>query len=770
MLNDAFNSENDRPTLNDSLLDSNNRVEGSKNPISQIKSFFSLGERTNDNSKNTAPSPPPPSAFQQDMHRNRNNNTGHNDDDDDGNKVSEVHHVIQARFGFGEPYGLKYFQLFPFLVVLGLLTGISIVFFGFANVGLLALWAPKITPENFTERKYIVLLFLHCHGIEYFTLDDTYFIIYINKLYSLKEIYCMIYCVIYTCTCFSCVNLLYHITFTTGGDPKWILVTCTGGILIGLLNNFPNAPRLGRAPTLMEDIRVLKSNPIQAPFIICSTFLSLVSGASVGPELGLCTIGSAFGMIISGLTVKITNCPRTAQASLVLAGIGSALGTVCRSPLIAVLFVHEMSLVSRPSSLLKISSLVDMEHMSRRERNRQNSENQVDEVQNRDHSFSVPLNDTMNRPIRRNYSAFNLSSRGSLEGKREKGHDQLEQVSYVGTAATCGFLAYYGIMSSFEKGREFLQPKTDAASDISFDLLYIPYAILLGIICGIAGYIFFALRAATDLVKNLLEKQLERLFGRNSTLVGSFFFPLFACIIYGVIAVFYPITLGSGVLVFRETIKIGIDLYETDSFDSTYAWYFFMAFLMKLVCTTTTIGFGLIGGPIYPVLTAGKNIYTPTLLFIFNKLLLSFLRVLIILFVLLQNKGVFLGVSLPHVFPFLPPGPTIVCCAASICAAVCACPFTICVFVLIVTQCPIDMGTPLLMAVISTQLTCLGLGILQKAMDAIIEKHTPPSNHQTVDNTVSFPGEEGVAIGLDPLTNDNDDMSDITRDSNNAIL
>jgi len=672
MLNDAFNSENDRSTLNDSLLDSNDRVEGSKNPISQIKSFFSLGERTNDNSKNTTPSPPPPSAFQQDIHRNMNNNTGHNDDDDDGNKVSEIHHVIQARFGFGEPYGLRYFQLFPFLVVLGLLTGISIVFFGFANVGLLALWAPKITPENFTER----------------------------------------------------------------GDPKWILVTCTGGILIGLLNNFPNAPRLGRAPTLMDDIRVLKSNPIQAPFIICSTFLSLVSGASVGPELGLCTIGSALGMIISGLTVKITNCPRTAQASLVLAGIGSALGTVCRSPLIAVLFVHEMSLVSRPSSLLKISSLVDMEHMSRRERSRQNSENQEDEAQNRDNSFSVPLNDTMNRPIRRNYSAFNLSSRGSLEGEREKGHDQLEQVSYVGTAATCGFLAYYGIMSSFEKGREFLQPKTDAASEISFDPLYIPYAILLGIICGIAGYIFFALRGATDLVKNLLEKQLERLFGRNSTLVGSFFFPLFACIIYGVIAVFYPITLGSGVLVFRETIKMGIDLYETDSFNSTTAWYFFMAFLMKLVCTTTTIGFGVIGGPIYPVLTA----------------------------------GVFLGVSLPHVFPFLPPGPTIVCCSASICAAVCACPFTICVFVLIVTQCPMDMGTPLLMAVISTQLTCLGIGILQKAMDAIIEKYTPPSNRHTVDNTLSFPGEEGVAIGLDPLTNDNDDMSDITRDSNNAIL
>lgn len=124
------------------------------------------------------------------------------------------------------------------------------------------------------------------------------------------------------------------------GPIWWVAVAAGAGLLVGLLRRAFHMP--WETPGLIEDLQEEHIDVRMVPSIVTVSAVSLIGGASLGPEVALGQIGGGAG----GWIARRRNLDEDNTKSLTLAGMAGAFGGLFSSPLLAIMLVVE---IARPA-------------------------------------------------------------------------------------------------------------------------------------------------------------------------------------------------------------------------------------------------------------------------------------------------------------------------------------------------------------------------------------------------------------------------------------
>ena len=124
------------------------------------------------------------------------------------------------------------------------------------------------------------------------------------------------------------------------GSLWWVAVTAGAGLLVGVLRRALQIPL--KIPGTLENIKAERVEPAVVPKAVAVSLVSLVGGASLGPEEALGMLGGGLGTFISSRR-KLDEDIRATNA---LSGMAGAYGGMLSSPILATAFVLE---VARPA-------------------------------------------------------------------------------------------------------------------------------------------------------------------------------------------------------------------------------------------------------------------------------------------------------------------------------------------------------------------------------------------------------------------------------------
>src|SRR6516165_3288173 len=124
-----------------------------------------------------------------------------------------------------------------------------------------------------------------------------------------------------------------------GGHWWWVAVTAAAGAAVALVRRLTRLP--WKTPGLFEDLQTEHVDPALVPGIAAVSAVSLIGGASLGPEKALGSMGGGAGSgIAEGRGLK----PEDAQVKT-LSGFAGAYGGLFSSTVIVVMLILE---VARP--------------------------------------------------------------------------------------------------------------------------------------------------------------------------------------------------------------------------------------------------------------------------------------------------------------------------------------------------------------------------------------------------------------------------------------
>ena len=134
-----------------------------------------------------------------------------------------------------------------------------------------------------------------------------------------------------------------------GGSPWWVAVTAGAGLLVGVLRHFFRLPE--KVPGTVAAIRGERVEPSTVLGAVAVSLVSLVGGASLGPEDALGKVGGGLGTWMSeraklGEDVRATNT---------LSGMSAAYGGLLSSPILASILTLE---IARPTGARFARTLV----------------------------------------------------------------------------------------------------------------------------------------------------------------------------------------------------------------------------------------------------------------------------------------------------------------------------------------------------------------------------------------------------------------------------
>jgi H+/Cl- antiporter ClcA len=121
-----------------------------------------------------------------------------------------------------------------------------------------------------------------------------------------------------------------------GGRWWWVAVTAAAGLVVGLLRRVSRLPE--EVPGLFEDLHAQHIDPAVVPGTVAVSVLSLIGGASVGPEKVLGTLGGGAG----GWLAQRRRLDHEDSQVSTLAGIAGIFGGLFSSPVIVVTLILEI--------------------------------------------------------------------------------------------------------------------------------------------------------------------------------------------------------------------------------------------------------------------------------------------------------------------------------------------------------------------------------------------------------------------------------------------
>lgn len=133
------------------------------------------------------------------------------------------------------------------------------------------------------------------------------------------------------------------------GSLWWVAVTAGAGVLVGMLRRSLRVP--AELPGTMKELKDEYVEPSTAPAAVAVSLVSLVGGASLGPEDALGKMGGALGTWVSDRR-KLSE---DARAATTLSGMAASYGGLLASPLLATMLVVE---IARPRALRFADTLV----------------------------------------------------------------------------------------------------------------------------------------------------------------------------------------------------------------------------------------------------------------------------------------------------------------------------------------------------------------------------------------------------------------------------
>jgi H+/Cl- antiporter ClcA len=125
------------------------------------------------------------------------------------------------------------------------------------------------------------------------------------------------------------------------GHPWWIAVATATGLLVGVLRRAFRMP--AKVPGLIEDLQEEEVEPRWVPSIVAVSAVSLLGGASLGPEVALGQMGGGAGELIG----RRSRLDPDEAKPLTLGGMAGAFGGLFSSPLMAIVLVMEVARVPR---------------------------------------------------------------------------------------------------------------------------------------------------------------------------------------------------------------------------------------------------------------------------------------------------------------------------------------------------------------------------------------------------------------------------------------
>lgn len=125
------------------------------------------------------------------------------------------------------------------------------------------------------------------------------------------------------------------------GHAWWIAVATAAGVVVGGLRRVFRMPE--KVPGLIEDLREEHVEPRWVPSIVAVSTVSLLGGASLGPEVALGQMGGGAGAWLGRRGDLVDDDAKP----LTLGGMAGAFGGLFSSPLLAIVLVMEVARVPR---------------------------------------------------------------------------------------------------------------------------------------------------------------------------------------------------------------------------------------------------------------------------------------------------------------------------------------------------------------------------------------------------------------------------------------
>jgi chloride channel protein, CIC family len=121
------------------------------------------------------------------------------------------------------------------------------------------------------------------------------------------------------------------------GRPWWVAVTAAAGVLVGILRRVLRLP--AKLPGTIKELRDERVEPSTVLQAVAVSLVSLVGGASLGPEDALGKMGGGLGTWVS----KWRKLDKATSATNALSGLSGAFGGLLSSPVLATSFVAELA-------------------------------------------------------------------------------------------------------------------------------------------------------------------------------------------------------------------------------------------------------------------------------------------------------------------------------------------------------------------------------------------------------------------------------------------
>jgi H+/Cl- antiporter ClcA len=121
------------------------------------------------------------------------------------------------------------------------------------------------------------------------------------------------------------------------GSLWWVVVTAAAGALVGILRRLFRLP--GKIPGTIKEMKDERVEPAHVPGAVAVSVVSLIGGASLGPEAALGMLGGGLGTWVS----ERRKLGKDMRATNTLTGMSGAYGGLLSAPYIATMLVLEIA-------------------------------------------------------------------------------------------------------------------------------------------------------------------------------------------------------------------------------------------------------------------------------------------------------------------------------------------------------------------------------------------------------------------------------------------